>query len=89
MNAFVGSKILFEAIKTASSTEFENVIKAAAAMDKPLGSYETGYGVKFDAKMQNTRALPVVAQWQGGQVKAVYPTEAASEGVSIVNVPRT
>ena len=89
MNAFVGAKILFEAIKTAGSTEFENVIKAAAAMDKPLGSYETGYGVKFDAKMQNTRALPVVAQWQGGQVKAVYPTEAAPEGVSIVNVPRT
>jgi branched-chain amino acid transport system substrate-binding protein len=89
MNAFVGSKMLFEAIKTAGSTEFEKVIKAAAVMDKPLSSYETGYGVKFDAKMQNTRALPVVAQWQGGQVKAVYPAEAASEGVAIVNVPRT
>ncbi|WP_406857610.1 ABC transporter substrate-binding protein [Alsobacter sp. KACC 23698] len=88
MNAFVGMKILFEAIKAAGSVDYEKVIKAAAAMDKPLGTYETGYGVKFDDKMQNTRALPVVAQWQGGAVRAVYPAEAASEGVSVINVPR-
>lgn len=88
MNAFVGMKILFEAIKAAGSTEYEPVIKAAAAMDRPSGTYETGYGVKFDAKMQNTRAFPVIAQWQGGMVKAVYPTEAAQDGVAIVNLPR-
>ena len=88
MNAFVGMKILFEAIEAAGSTEYEPVLKAAAAMDQPFGTHETGYGVKFDAKMQNTRALPVVAQWQGGMVKAVYPTLAAQDGVSVVNVPR-
>jgi branched-chain amino acid transport system substrate-binding protein len=88
MNAFVGMKMLFETLKAAKTTEFEAVIKAAAAMDKPAGTYETGYGLKFDAKMQNTRAFPVIAQWQGGEVRAVYPEPAAAEGVKIVNLPR-
>ncbi|MFT7026300.1 MAG: branched-chain amino acid transport system substrate-binding protein [Paracoccaceae bacterium] len=88
MNAFVGMKVLFDAIKAAGTTEYEAVIAAAAKMDMPGGSLETGYGVKFDASMQNVRALPVIAQWQAGQVKAVYPPEAASDGIAIVNLPR-
>jgi len=88
MNAYVGLKILFEAIAAAGSVDYEKVIAAAAALDRPLGTYECGYGAKFDDKMQNTRALPVVAQWQGGTVKAVYPANAAAEGVKVVNLPR-
>jgi len=88
LNAFVGMKILLEAVKAAGSTEYEAVLKAAAAMDKPIGSTETGYGVKFDSKMQNTRAFPLVAQWQSGTVKAVYPAPAVQDGVTVVNLPR-
>jgi branched-chain amino acid transport system substrate-binding protein len=87
MNAFVGAKILIEAIAKAGGTEYEKVIKAAASFDKPLGTYEAGYGIKFNEKMQNTRAFPVIAQWQNGQVKAVFP-DAAAGGVAIVNIPR-
>lgn len=88
MSAYVGIRILFEAIKAAGSTDYEKVIKAAAAIDRPVGTSESGYGVKFDAKMQNTRAFPLIAQWQGGVVKAVFPKEAVSEGVVVVNLPR-
>ena len=88
MNAFVGMKILFEAIEAAKATDVAAVTAAAKAMDKPLGSYETGYGVQFDDKMQNVRATPVIAQWQSGKVKAVFPTEAAGQGTSVVNLPR-
>jgi branched-chain amino acid transport system substrate-binding protein len=88
MTAFVGMKILLEAIAAAKSTEYEQVVKAAAAMDKPLGSYETGYGVKFDQTMQNTRALPVIAQWQDGKVLAVFPTAAAAPGVQVKALQR-
>ena len=88
MSAYVGVKILFEAVKAAGSTDYEKVIAAAALIDRPVGSSESGYGVKFDAKMQNTRAFPVIAQWQGGLVKAVFPKEAVSEGVAVVNLPR-
>lgn len=88
MNAFVGMKILFEAIAAAEALDYAAIIEAAARMDKPAGSYETGYGVKFSDKMQNIRALPVIAQWQSGAVKAVFPSEAAAQGVEVVNIPR-
>lgn len=88
MNAFVGMQRLLEAIEAAGSTDYAAVVAAAAAMDKPLGSDACGYGVKFDDTMQNIRAFPVVAQWQGGRVRAVYPAEAVSDGIGIVNLPR-
>ena len=88
LNAYVGLKLLFEAISVAGSFDFEKVIAAAATLDRPVGTYETGYGAKFDGTMQNTRALPVIAQWQGGAVKAVFPAAAAADGVKIVNLPR-
>ena len=40
MTAYVGMQILFDAIKTAGSTDIEKVRAAAARMDKPAGSYE-------------------------------------------------
>jgi len=88
MTAFVGAKILFEAIEAAGSTEVEAVRAAAAAMDKPFNSYETGYGVKFDESFQNTRAIPTVAQWQSGVIVSVFPSEAAAEGASVVGLAR-
>ena len=88
MNAFVGMRILLEAIQAAGSTGYEKVIAAAAAMDRPLGTYETGYGLKFDKTMQNIRALPLIAQWQSGKVVAIYPPEAAAAGVKPVALQR-
>lgn len=88
MTAFVGAKILFEVLEAAGSTELQAVRDAAAAMDKPASSYETGYGVKFDANMQNTLAVPNVAQWQGGKIVTVFPTEAKQDGVTIVDLAR-
>ena len=88
MSAYVGMKILLAAIADAKSTEYEKVIAAAAKMDKPFGTYETGYGVKFDATMQNVRALPIIAQWQEGQVRAVFPKEALAPGVTLVRLAR-
>lgn len=88
MNAYFGAMLLFEAIQAAGSTEFEAVMTAAKAIDRPEGSSLTGYGVKFDDTMQNLRALPVIAQWQGGQMKAIFPTSAVADGVALVNLPR-
>ena len=55
MAAFVGAKIMFKAIQAAGSTDVDAVRAAAAKMDEPLMTYETGFGVKFDDKMQNTQ----------------------------------
>ena len=88
MSAYVGMKILLSALADAKSTEYEPVIAAAAKMDKPLGTYETGYGVKFDKTMQNVRALPIIAQWQDGQVRAVFPKEAQAPGGTLIDLAR-
>ncbi len=88
MTAYVGMKMLLEAVASAGSTDMAKVRAAAAKMDKPVGSYATGYGVKFDETFQNTRAAPTVKQWQGGKVVTVFPTAAAAEGTKLVNLPR-
>lgn len=88
MAAFTGMHMLLDAIAAAGTTEMNKVRAAAASMDKPLSTYPTGFGVKFDDKMQNTRAYPTVIQWQGGKQVTVYPDPARSASVKIVNVPR-
>jgi branched-chain amino acid transport system substrate-binding protein len=88
MAAYVGAKILFKAIQAAGSTDPDKVRAAALKIDEPIGSYETGFGVKFDEKAQNTRALPVAAQWQDGKMATVFPPEAAPVGGKLVALAR-
>ena len=88
MTAYVGMQMLIEAIAAAGSVDMEKVRGAAAQMDKPAKSYATGFGAKFDAQFQNTRAFPTVVQWQGGKIVTVYPKEAAQPNVKLVNLPR-
>jgi branched-chain amino acid transport system substrate-binding protein len=88
MAAFVGAKILFKAIQAAGSTDMDKVRAAAVKLEDPLMSYETGFGVKFNDKMQNTRAHPVAAQWQDGKMVTVFPLEAAPAGGKLVSLAR-
>lgn len=88
MTAYVGMQMLIEAIAAAGSTDMEKVRAAAAKMDKPAKSYATGFGAKFDAQFQNTRAFPTVVQWQSGKVVTVYPKDAARPDVKLVNLSR-
>lgn len=83
MAAYVGFKIMMEAITKAGSTDIAKVRSAAKAMDKPISSYATGFGVKFDEKMQNTRSYPVTIQWQAGKQVTVYPEKAALSGTKV------
>ena len=84
ISGYVGLRILFQAIEAAhGSTKYEDVLAAAKAMDVPVGSYETGYGVKFDDHMQNTRAVPIISQWQDGKIVVVYPVAAALPGTTL------
>ena len=87
MSAFAGMQMLFDAIRAAGTTDVDKVREAAAKMDKPFQSYPGGYGVKFDDKFQNTRALPVVVQWQSGDTVTVYPKNAVSPGTTLRNLP--
>jgi branched-chain amino acid transport system substrate-binding protein len=86
--AYGGLLLMFDAVQAAKSTEPAKVRAAAAAMDKPLSSYPTGFGAKFDDKFQNTRAQPVVIQWQAGKQVTVFPVEARRADVALRSVPR-
>jgi branched-chain amino acid transport system substrate-binding protein len=88
LTSYAGMNMLFDAVRAAGSVDMEKVHAAAAKMDKPVGSYPGGYGVKFDANFQNTRAFPVVIQWQSGIPVTVYPKEAANAGTTLKNFPR-
>ena len=88
LSAFTGMKILLETLDAAGSTDVEKVRAAAGKLDKPLNSYPSGFGVKFDDKFQNTRAQFTVIQWQGGKQVTVFPGEARGQGVSLTNTPR-
>ena len=88
MASYTGLLILFEAIKAAGSTDMEKVRAAAAKLDKPTGSYATGFGVKFDKNFQNQRATLTAAQWQGGKMVTVFPKNAVPAGVTLKGLAR-
>jgi branched-chain amino acid transport system substrate-binding protein len=88
MAGFVGMQMLFDAIKAAGSIDLEKVRAATAAMDKPEGSYATGFGAKFDKNFQNQRAIPTTAQWQSGNLVTVYPKKAAGPDTVLKSLAR-
>ena len=86
-NGYTGILMLAKAIDAAGgSTSYKDVLAAAKKLDLPVGTFPTGYGVKFDDHMQNTRAMPVLCQWQDGKVVVVYPPEAAMSGNGLRNL---
>lgn len=49
-----------------------------AALDLAEGSLPNGWGFRMDERGQNTRARPVLLQWQSGRPVAVFPAEVAA-----------
>lgn len=88
LEAFAGIKMLFDAITAAGGTDMEKLREAALKMDKPWNTYPNGFGVKFTEKMQNTRALPNIVQWQNKKTVTVFPKAATLPGVQFINIPR-
>lgn len=83
LTAYIGTRMLFETVAAAGSFAPDAVQAAAAKLDKPFGTYAAGYGVKFDKTFQNTRALPVVVQWQSGKAVTVFPEGAKAGGSAL------
>lgn len=68
--------LLKDVLPKAGSMDVEKIREAALSLDKPVGSTIVGWGVKFDPKTQNnTRAFPMVDQWQSQSLKTVWPAE--------------
>ncbi len=67
--------LLNQVLPQAGAMDAEKIKTAAKAMDMPTGSTIVGWGVKFDADGQNTRAFPMIDQWQSQKVVTIYPKE--------------
>jgi branched-chain amino acid transport system substrate-binding protein len=79
LTAYSGMKVLLDVLGQAGSTEPKAVREAATGLDEPENTLPAGYGVKFDGSGQNTRAKPVVIQWQKGKQVTVFPEKAAGD----------
>jgi len=68
--------LLNDVLPVAGGTDPDKVRAAFLALDKPVGSTIVGWGVKFDPKTGgNTRAFPMIDQWQEQKIRTIYPTE--------------
>lgn len=74
---YSGAKIFLDALEKAASLEGDDVREAVMAIDLPVGSTAAGIGAKMNENGQNTRANAAIMQWQGGELKTVYPEAAA------------
>ncbi|SUE43336.1 Leucine-, isoleucine-, valine-, threonine-, and alanine-binding protein precursor [Roseomonas gilardii subsp. rosea] len=75
--SYAGAAIFLEALGRAGSAEKERLRAAVLATDLPEGKAVTGWGARFDESGQNTRARPLLAQWQDGRLVTVAPAVAA------------
>jgi branched-chain amino acid transport system substrate-binding protein len=71
-------------MQAASDLRAASIREAVLAVDKPVGSTATGWGVKFSQAGQNERADPFLMQWQGGELVTVFPASAAVAPVKAV-----
>ncbi|MGJ4948073.1 ABC transporter substrate-binding protein [Bradyrhizobium sp. HKCCYLS20291] len=69
-------KVFAQAIEKAGSADRAKIIEALAANEFDSGIMPYGK-TKFDAKGQNTSALPMNTQVQGKDIKVIYPAEYA------------
>ncbi len=85
---FVTGMILFhDVLPKAAGLEPDQIRAAAKALDVPVGSHINGWGVKFDEKGQNMRSFATVVQWQGQQMKVVYPPSLAVASPIMLPLP--
>lgn len=67
-----------QAILAQPSLERAALRAALVALDQAEGQWPNGWGFRLDERGQNTRARPVLLQWQAAKPLAVFPPEAAA-----------
>lgn len=74
---YMGAKVFFDVIASAKDLKADTIRTEVMKVDIPLGTTATGWGAKFNEQGQNTRAVPFLMQWQGGELVTVFPPDAA------------
>ncbi len=66
-----------QAVLAQPSLERAALRNALVALDQAEGQWPNGWGFRLDERGQNTRARPVLLQWQAAKPLTVFPPEAA------------
>jgi branched-chain amino acid transport system substrate-binding protein len=77
LSNFVGAQACLEAMHRAGGADRDRLRTALLATDVAEGGTANGWGLRFDERGQNTRARPLLMQWQGGRQVTIFPAEAA------------
>ena len=81
---YMGAMALWQAIKSAGSTDPDAVVQAAHKMDIKGENTILRYGIKFDKNGQNILSHFFVTQWQDGKLQIVWPEAAAMPGTELI-----
>lgn len=76
--AYSGARVVLAQGLAHGVEQRANLRPALDAVDKPAGSLANGWGWRLDERGQNTRAEPVLLQWQAGRAVTVFPYAAAA-----------
>lgn len=74
---YMGALVFLDAMAAAPDLKAASIRSAAMKVDIPVGGTATGWGAKFAESGQNSRAVPFLMQWQGGELVTVFPADAA------------
>lgn len=74
---YMGAQIFLDAMEKASDLKAASIRASVMKVDVPVGTTPTGWGAKFAESGQNSRAVPFLMQWQGGELLTVFPEDAA------------
>ncbi|MCS3726837.1 ABC transporter substrate-binding protein [Bradyrhizobium betae] len=83
----VGIALARDILAKAASDNAADLREASLKADVPVGSYINGWGLKFDDKGQNQRAVGSVIQWQGEKMISVYPQANKVRDAIMVPLP--
>lgn len=74
---YMGALVFLDAMAGAPDLKAATIRTAVMKVDIPEGGTATGWGAKFAESGQNSRAVPFLMQWQGGELVTVFPADAA------------
>jgi len=80
LSNFVGAQACLEALHRAGGADRDRLRAAMLATDVAEGATPNGWGMRFDERGQNTRARPLLMQWQAGRQVTIFPADAAVTG---------
>lgn len=82
LGAYAGIFKLADAVKAGGTTDPDELVKAAKGLDKPVGAYPDGCGLKLTDTGKNTRCGGHGFQWQDGELVTVWPEQFAEAKVT-------